>query len=115
MTAICTSSAAGSISTWSFAGTACPHSSMMHMLKEQAQRTPPPQWVRVVGGWTEQQFAERRQPTLKDINAAAPDTPVFLLHLYDSALLNAATLRAVGYTKDTPDPVGGEMKRDSRG
>ncbi len=87
----------------------------MHMLKEQARRTPPPQWVRVVGGWTEQQFAERRQPTLEDINEAAPDTPVFLLHLYDRALLNRAALRAVGYTKDTPNPPGGEIQHDSRG
>ena len=60
----------------------------LRMLKEQAQRTPPPQWVRVVGGWTEFQFAERRMPTLDEINAAAPDTPVFVLHLYDRALLN---------------------------
>jgi predicted amidohydrolase YtcJ len=37
----------------------------LRMLKEQAQRTPPPQWVRVVGGWTEFQFAERRMPTLE--------------------------------------------------
>ena len=41
----------------------------LRMLKEQAQRTPPPQWVRVVGGWTEFQFAERRMPTLDEINA----------------------------------------------
>ena len=58
----------------------------LRMLREQAQRTPPPQWVRVVGGWTEFQFAERRMPTLDEINRAAPDTPVFVLHLYDRAL-----------------------------
>ena len=87
----------------------------LRMLKEQAQRTPPPQWVRVVGGWTEFQFAERRMPTLDEINAAAPDTPVFVLHLYDRALLNRAALRAVGYTKDTPDPPGGEIQRDKQG
>jgi len=52
------------------------------MLREQAQRTPPGQWVRVVGGWTEFQFAERRMPTLDEINAVAPETPVFILHLY---------------------------------
>lgn len=85
------------------------------MLREQAHRTPPGQWVRVVGGWTEFQFAERRLPTLDEINAAAPDTPVFVLHLYASALLNGAALRAVGYTKDTPDPPGGEIRRDRRG
>ncbi len=87
----------------------------MRMLKEQAQRTPPPQWVRVVGGWSEFQFAERRMPTLDEINTVAPDTPVFVLHLYDRALLNAAALRAVGYTKDTPEPPGGEIRRDHAG
>jgi predicted amidohydrolase YtcJ len=87
----------------------------LRMLKEQAQRTPAPQWVRVVGGWTEFQFAERRMPTLEEINAVSPDTPVFVLHLYDRALLNAAALRAVGYTKDTPDPPGGEIQRDRHG
>ena len=87
----------------------------LRMLREQARRTPPPQWVRVVGGWTEFQFAERRMPTLEEINRAAPDTPVFVLHLYDRALLNGAALRAVGYTKDTPVPVGGEIQRDKQG
>src|SRR5215468_9995701 len=87
----------------------------LRMLKEQAARTPAPQWVRVVGGWTEFQFKERRMPTLDEINRAAPDTPVFLLHLYDRAFLNAAALRAVGYTKDTPEPPGGEIVRDGRG
>src|SRR5947208_1049107 len=87
----------------------------MRMLKQQAQRTPPPQWVRVIGGWTEFQFAERRMPTLEEINQAAPDTPVFVLHLYDRAFLNRAALRAVGYTKDTPEPIGGEIQRDKQG
>ena len=87
----------------------------MAMLKKQAQNTPPPQWVRVVGGFTEHQFAEKRLPTLDEINAAAPDTPVFILHLYDRALLNAAALRVVGYTKDTPNPPGGEIVRDAAG
>ncbi len=87
----------------------------LQMLREQARRTPAPQWVRVVGGWNEFQFAEQRMPTLEEINAAAPDTPVFVLHLYDRAFLNAAALRAVGYTKDTPNPPGGEIQRDKRG
>ena len=40
---------------------------------------------------------------------------MFVLHLYDRALLNGAALRAVGYTKDTPDPPGGEIQRDKQG
>jgi predicted amidohydrolase YtcJ len=87
----------------------------LRMLKAQAQRTPPGQWVRVVGGWSEFQFAERRMPTLDEINAAAPETPVFILHLYCRALLNNAALRACGYTKDSPNPPGGEIQRDGGG
>ena len=87
----------------------------MEMLKRQVDNTPAPQWVRVVGGFTEHQFAEKRLPTLEEINAVAPDTPVFILHLYDRALLNGAALRAVGYTRDTPNPPGGEIARDANG
>lgn len=90
-------------------------SDALRMLKAQADRTPAPQWVRVVGGWSEFQFKERRMPTLAEINAAAPDTPVFILHLYDRALLNGAALRAAGITKDTPDPKGGRIERDRNG
>jgi predicted amidohydrolase YtcJ len=87
----------------------------MNMLKRQVAITPPPQWVRVVGGFTEHQFDEKRLPTIDELNAVAPDTPVFILHLYDRALLNGAALRTVGYTKDTPDPPGGEIVRDAQG
>ncbi len=87
----------------------------MAMLKRQVAITPPPQWIRVVGGFTAHQFQEKRLPTIDELNAAAPDTPVFLLHLYDRALLNAAALRAVGYTKDTPEPPAGEIVRDAMG
>ncbi|MEW2163389.1 amidohydrolase [Streptomyces sp. NPDC007084] len=79
------------------------------MLTEQARRTPPGQWVRVVGGWSADQFAERRLPTLAELNAAAPDTPVFVLHLYQSALLNRAALAAAGIGRDTPAPPGGQI------
>ncbi len=87
----------------------------LDMLRRQVAVTPAPQWVRVVGGFTEHQFVEKRLPTIDEINAIAPDTPVFLLHLYDRALLNGAALRAVGYTKDTAEPPGGVITRDANG
>ncbi|MEM9223793.1 MAG: amidohydrolase [Pseudomonadota bacterium] len=87
----------------------------LRMLKDQADRTPAPQWVRVVGGWSEFQFAERRMPTLEEINAAAPDTPVFILHLYGRALLNRAALKALGFDKNTPNPPGGVIEKDGNG
>ncbi len=87
----------------------------LRMLKDQAERTPAPQWLRVVGGWSEFQFAERRMPTLDEINAMAPETPVFVLHLYARALLNRAALKALGITKDTPNPPGGLIEKDGNG
>ncbi|MEU5656467.1 amidohydrolase [Streptomyces sp. NPDC047737] len=85
------------------------------MLREQAGRTPKGQWVRVVGGWSAEQFAERRLPTVAELNAVAPDTPVFVLHLYQSAVLNRAALEAAGFTKDSPDPKGGQIVRGRDG
>lgn len=87
----------------------------MRMLRRQVEVTPAPQWVRVVGGFSEKQFAEKRLPTLEELNRAAPDTPVFILHLYDRALLNGAALRACGYDRSSPDPPGGRIERDRHG
>lgn len=87
----------------------------MRMLKEQIDRTPAPQWIRVVGGFTEHQFAEKRLPTIEELNTIAPDTPVFILHLYDRAILNQAAIRAVGYTKGSQNFPGGEIVRDASG
>jgi predicted amidohydrolase YtcJ len=39
--------------------------------------------VRVVGSFRSIS-SRKRLPTLAEINAVAPDTPVFLLHLYDA-------------------------------
>ncbi|MGD1933553.1 MAG: amidohydrolase [Candidatus Phaeomarinobacter sp.] len=87
----------------------------LRLLKEQADRTPAPQWVRVVGGWSEFQFAERRMPTLEEINEAAPDTPVFVLQLYAQALLNRAAIEVLGFDKDTLNPPGGVIEKDAQG
>lgn len=86
------------------------------MLKAQAQRTPAGQWIRVVGGWSADQFAERRLPTIDEINAVAPDVPVYVLHLYDRAWLNKAALRALGIDSHYYEPfVSGRLERDDHG
>jgi len=73
----------------------------MAMLKEQAARTPPGVWIKVVGGWNEFQFEEKRQPTIEEINAAVPDKPVFITYLYGKAFLNKKGIEVLGYNKDT--------------
>jgi len=73
----------------------------LQMLKEQAARTPEGEWVKVVGGWNEYQFEEKRLPTLEEINAAVPDRPVFILYLYGLGFLNQKGIATLGYTKET--------------
>jgi len=87
----------------------------LRMLREQARRTPAPHWVQVIGGWTWAQFAEKRYPTLDEINAATGDTPAMVMHLYDRAWLNRAALRVLGWNRDTPDMFGGTIDRDASG
>jgi len=71
------------------------------MLREQAERTPPGVWIKVIGGWNEFQFEEKRQPTIDEINAAVPDKPVFITYLYGKAFLNKKGIEVLGYNKDT--------------
>ena len=45
----------------------------------QAARTMKPgAWLIVAGGWNEQQFVEKRRPTQAELEAAAPDNPVYV-------------------------------------
>jgi predicted amidohydrolase YtcJ len=89
----------------------------LQMLREQVRRTPPGQWVRVVGGWSYAQFQEKRLPTLEELNAIAPDTPVFVLYVYTSALLNKACLKYLGIDRNFQGNryPGGTIVRDASG
>ncbi|MBV7531810.1 amidohydrolase [Chitinophaga sp. sic0106] len=87
----------------------------LQMLREQAQRTPAGQWVRVVGGWNEYQFAEKRLPTLEEINEATGNVPTFILYLYGKAWLNKAGIERLNITGDTPNPPQGLIQKDTQG
>ena len=87
----------------------------LEMLREQAERTPEGQWVRVVGGWSQYQFMEKRLPTLEEINQATGKTPAFILHLYGQAFLNKAGLQKLGINENTPNPAGGLIHKDEYG
>ncbi|KAF2329021.1 amidohydrolase [Flavobacterium daemonense] len=86
----------------------------MEMLKEQAARTPDGVWIKVIGGWNEFQFEEKRQPTIDEINAAVPDKPVFITYLYGKAFLNKKGIEVLGYTKDTKYE-GSVLEQDANG
>ncbi|WP_205514016.1 amidohydrolase [Longitalea arenae] len=87
----------------------------LEMLTEQAKRTPAGQWVRVVGGWNEYQFEEKRVPTIAEINEATGNVPAFILYLYGKAWLNKAGLQKLQITGETPNPPGGLIEKDNEG
>ncbi len=86
----------------------------MEMLKEQAQRTPEGVWIKVIGGWNEFQFEEKRQPTIDEINKAVPDKPVFITYLYGKAFLNKKGIEVLKYDKNTKYE-GSFVELDSKG
>jgi len=88
--------------------------SALDLLKKQAANTPPGQWIRVVGGWSEYQFDEKRMPTLQEINEITQNIPVFIMHLYERVLLNKAALNALG-DLTTLNITGGHIETDAHG
>lgn len=87
----------------------------LEMLKEQARHTPEGQWIRVVGGWNEYQFEEKRLPTIEEINEATGNVPTFILYLYGKAWLNKAGLTKLNINGETPNPASGLIEKDNNG
>lgn len=87
----------------------------LEMIKQNAKVTPKGQWVRVVGGWSPYQFKEKRLPTSAELTEAAPDTPVFVLHLYSGGVLNKKAMQVLGITKNTVPPKGSYYEKDANG
>jgi hypothetical protein len=93
-------------------------SSVAELVAEVAragERTPPGAWIRGFGmDWT--RFAEGRKPTRHDLDEAAGEHPVVILHVSGHyALVNSRALNDRGLTEATPDPSGGSLERDASG
>lgn len=80
-----------------------------------AERTPPGAWIRGFGmDWT--RFAEGRKPTRHDLDEAAGEHPVVILHVSGHyALVNSRALADRGLTEAAADPAGGSLERDASG
>jgi predicted amidohydrolase YtcJ len=86
---------------------------MQQWIREQARRQPPGTWI-----WPPRNYPprlkERRFPTRRELDDAAPNHPVAVDGAYAFSL-NTAALRAAGITRDTPDPPGGAIAKDANG
>ena len=82
---------------------------------EFAKRAGQGAWV-TGGEWDEQLWKPYRLPTRQMIDAVTPDNPVFVTRLDGHmSLANSVALKLAGITRDTPDPPGGTIVRDSDG
>ncbi|HLC23469.1 MAG TPA: amidohydrolase, partial [Dehalococcoidia bacterium] len=81
-------------------------------LREQAALTPRGSWI-ICSGYNEFHLAEKRHPTRRDLDEAAPDHPVKLGHFSGHmCVLNNAGLQAIGITNDTAGPPGAVIDRE---
>jgi hypothetical protein len=74
----------------------------------------PGEWIFSEGGWWQFMLSDKRLPTRHDLDPVSPRNPVVLRggHYW---IVNTVALKNIGYTKDTPDPPGGEIWRDEDG
>ena len=80
-------------------------------ITEAAKAQAPGSWIVVAGGWTEEQFAEKRRPTPQEIAQAAPNNPVYIQHLYDWALLSQKAMEQLNIHDDADVAPGGKLER----
>jgi predicted amidohydrolase YtcJ len=84
----------------------------LEKIRQAAKTQKPGTWIVVAGGWTEEQFQEKRRPTAAEVTAAAPDNPVYIQHLYDWLLLTPKAMEALNIHDDADVTPGGRLERD---
>jgi predicted amidohydrolase YtcJ len=75
-------------------------------IRDGAKRAGPGGWLIVAGGWTEQQFREKRRPTQAELAAAAPGHPVYVQWFYAWSMLTQPALDALKIRTDADLPGG---------
>ena len=86
----------------------------LDLIREASRALPPGAWIKIGGGWTELQFPEKRGPTVAELVEAAPDRPVYVQRLYNTAWITPAGIKLMKLTPDTEIP-GGKAEKDAAG
>ncbi len=84
-------------------------------IRQRAGQTPPGRWVKGFK-YDDTKLKDGRPLSRKDLDQAAPDHPVEVLHRGGhTAIYNSVAFRQARVTKETPDPTGGQFGRDADG
>ncbi len=84
---------------------------LVELIRQQAARTPPGQWVQTLDAWHESNLAEGRLPTAPELDQATQEHPVWVKRGGHIGVANSLALKLANITRDTPDPKGGTIKR----
>jgi hypothetical protein len=88
---------------------------LKQQVADKAMELGPGEWITGYG-WSEDVMEELRRPTRTDLDAAAPDNPVYLHRAGGhSVVVSSLGLQLAGIDRDTPDPDGGLIERDGTG
>lgn len=88
---------------------------MKKAVAEKVKEAKPGEWV-LGRGWDQAKLAEQRNPSRYDLDEVSPDNPVILTRTCGHLLVaNSKALEIGGITKDTPQPVGGQIVKDKDG
>ena len=67
------------------------------LIAERAEELGPGQWIFILGGWNEQQFADKPGGfTREELDAAAPNNPVFIQKTYSAFYMNSLAEAELG-------------------
>ena len=72
-------------------------------IKAKAKSIPKNDWIIVAGGWSENQFEEKRKPSQAEIDDVALGHPVYIQHFYDSILLSTVGIKKLQTGLDVKD------------
>jgi predicted amidohydrolase YtcJ len=91
------------------------------MVAQAAKTAKPGQWIRG-RGWHQEKWTATPTPNVEGfpthhaLSAVSPDNPVYLTHASGHAsFANAKAMELSKVTRDTPNPDGGEILKDTKG
>ena len=88
---------------------------ILDIIKTRAQQTPRGTWILTLGGWHHSQIKERRMPTRAELDAVAPDHPVYVQALREVGQMNSMAMKLSGITASMPLPPGVSIGKDAAG
>jgi predicted amidohydrolase YtcJ len=88
---------------------------VVEALKAKAKSIPPGKWI-MGWGYAPYLLDDKMDLTREALDRASLEHPICLVHVsVHGAVVNSLALQELGFNRDTPDPIGGKIHRDTNG